>query len=131
MYFPNGILRASLRSITRRVARSRAGLFPLRAFPITGIYRVRASGGGPKRMEGIGDHPVALALALKRPKLAYGRSYLYDNIYRVPLPVAGYPLAQAPNGHASKPLSNTITRMSRYSPKFRFFNRRTVDACQQ
>jgi len=67
-----------------------------------GIYRVRASGGEPKRMEGIGDHPVALALALKGQKLAYGRSYLHDNIYRVQLPVAG-----SPTGAATGFLSST------------------------
>ena len=60
---------------------------------LRGIYRVRASGGAPKRVEGIGgDYAMELALAPKGQKLAYSRSFQDVNIYRVRLPAGGSPM---------------------------------------
>lgn len=60
---------------------------------LNAIYRVRASGGAPQRVEGIGgDYAVDLALAPKGHRLAYSRSFQDVNIYRVALPTGTGPL---------------------------------------
>jgi Tol biopolymer transport system component len=52
------------------------------------LYRVRASGGTPARMEGIGDYAVALTIAPKGHALVYSRAFRDYNIWRMPLPAA-------------------------------------------
>jgi Tol biopolymer transport system component len=60
------------------------------ATSLLGIYRVRFSGGRPKRIEGIGgDYPTMLAIAPKGHRLAYSRAVRDYNIYRVPLATSG------------------------------------------
>jgi Tol biopolymer transport system component len=76
------------------------------------IYRVRASGGGPARVEGIGDYAVTLALAPRGHGLVYSRSFQDYNIWRMPLPAGGNSA-----GGAGKFLSSTRFEASpTYSP---------------
>ena len=57
---------------------------------LMGIYRVRASGGSPVRLEGIGgDYATGLAIAPKGHRLVDSRAYRDYNIWRMPLPDAG------------------------------------------
>lgn len=80
---------------------------------LLGIYRVRASGGSPVRMEGIGgDYPVSLAISSKGHRLVYGRSQRDYNIWRMPLASDGT-FAGAP----AKFISSTRYEVSpAYSP---------------
>jgi Tol biopolymer transport system component len=80
---------------------------------LNGIYRVRASGGPPRRVEGInGDYAQLLAVAPRGQRLAYSRSYRDNNIYRMPLPGSG-----GPAGAPVKFLSSTRFEESpAYSP---------------
>ena len=66
------------------------------------VYRVRASGGAPARVEGIGDYAVDLAIAPKGHRLVYSRSFQDYNIWRMPLPAGGNSA-----GSAGKFLSST------------------------
>ena len=76
------------------------------------VYRVRASGGAPARVEGIGDYAVALAIAPKGHRLVYSRSFQDYNIWRMPLPAGGNSA-----GVARKFLSSTRFEASpAYSP---------------
>jgi len=50
------------------------------------VYRVRASGGPPERVEGMGDYALGLAIAPKGHRLVYSRSFRDYNIWRMPLP---------------------------------------------
>lgn len=57
---------------------------------LLGIYRVRVTGGYPKRVEGIGgDYAQFLAIAPRAHRLVYSRSYADHNIYRMSLPSSG------------------------------------------
>ncbi len=80
------------------------------------VYRVRASGGAPARVEGIGDYAVALAIAPKGHRLVYSRSFQDYNIWRMPLP--GVPSGPGNSaGGAGKFLSSTRFEASpAYSP---------------
>ena len=84
------------------------------------VYRVRASGGAPARVEGIGDYAVALAIAPKGHRLVYSRSFQDYNIWRMPLPGAPSGAPSGPGnsaGGAGKFLSSTRFEASpAYSP---------------
>jgi len=57
---------------------------------LLGIYRVRASGGAPRRVQvNSGDFASSLALAPKGRRLVFGRAFRDYNMYRLPLPVPG------------------------------------------
>ena len=58
-----------------------------------GIYRVRASGGEPVRIAGIGNDVALLSLSRNGKRLAYSRSIRDYNIYRMAIPGAGTPAA--------------------------------------
>jgi Tol biopolymer transport system component len=53
------------------------------------VYRVRASGGAPARVEAMGDYTQGLAIAPKGHRLVYSRSFRDYNIWRMPLPTGG------------------------------------------
>ena len=55
------------------------------------IYRVRASGGTPVRLEGIGDYAADLAIAPKGHRLVYSRTFRDYNLWRMPLDGSGTP----------------------------------------
>jgi len=80
------------------------------------MYRVRASGGQPARVEGIGDYATALAIAPKGHRLVYSRAFRDYNIWRMPLPGA----RSGPGSSAGAPgkfLSSTRYETSpTYSP---------------
>jgi Tol biopolymer transport system component len=77
------------------------------------IYRVRASGGSPARMIGIGENPRDLAIAPKGHRLVYSRALRDYNIWRVGLPAGSSFHA----GTASKILASTRLEDSpAYSP---------------
>lgn len=76
------------------------------------MYRLRASGGQPARVEGIGDYAVSLAIAPKGHRLVYSRSFRDYNIWRMPLAADGKSA-----GGAGKVLSSTRFEASpAYSP---------------
>ncbi|MEO8594745.1 MAG: protein kinase [Candidatus Solibacter sp.] len=76
------------------------------------IYRVAASGGPPKRVEGIGEHAARVAIAPKANRLVYARQYADYNIYRMELPANGKPA-----GAPEKFLSSTRREATpSYSP---------------
>jgi Tol biopolymer transport system component len=76
------------------------------------IYRVAVSGGPPKRVEGIGEQAVRLAIAAKANRLVYARAYSDYNIYRMELPANGKPA-----GAPEKFLSSTRREATpSYSP---------------
>jgi Tol biopolymer transport system component len=76
------------------------------------MYRVRASGGVPARVEGFGDYPRTLTTAAKVHRLIYSRSLRDYNIWRIPLEASGNPA-----GVPSKLLASTRDETSpAYSP---------------
>src|SRR5262249_9121597 len=58
---------------------------------LLGVYRVRASGGAPRRAEirGGGENVASLAIAARGHRLAYGRAFRDYNTYRMRLPDGG------------------------------------------
>jgi eukaryotic-like serine/threonine-protein kinase len=54
-----------------------------------GLYRVRAAGGEPRRLEGIGDYVTSLAISPKGHRLVYGRQFVDFNLWRMPLTPGG------------------------------------------
>jgi Tol biopolymer transport system component len=69
---------------------------------LRGVYRVRASGGTPVQLNGLGDYVTTLAIALRGRRLVYARSLRDYNIYRMALPDGGRPA-----GTPTKFLSST------------------------
>jgi Tol biopolymer transport system component/tRNA A-37 threonylcarbamoyl transferase component Bud32 len=77
-----------------------------------GMYRVRASGGEPVRIGGIGNGVQNLSLSRNGKRLAYSRILRDYNIYRMEIPGAG-----APAGNASRFIASTREEVSpAYSP---------------
>jgi Tol biopolymer transport system component/tRNA A-37 threonylcarbamoyl transferase component Bud32 len=62
---------------------------------LLGMYRVRASGGAPSRMEGIGDYARDVAVASRGHRLVYSRSLQDYNLWRMPLRAVGATAGQA------------------------------------
>jgi Tol biopolymer transport system component/tRNA A-37 threonylcarbamoyl transferase component Bud32 len=82
--------------------------------PFSGLamYRVRASGGVPARIEGIGENVQDIATASKGRRLVYSRSLRDYNIWQMALPAGG-----APAGQTEKILASTRYEASgSYSP---------------
>jgi dipeptidyl aminopeptidase/acylaminoacyl peptidase len=84
---------------------------------------VRASGGAPTPIEGIGDHAAALAIASQGKRLVYGRSIIDINMWRMPLPAGG-----GSAGPPTKLLSSTRIEFpgaySRDGKRISFFSNR-------
>ena len=60
---------------------------------MTRIYRVRASGGSPTQLTGIGEYVRDIGIAANGRRLIFSRSFRDYNIWRMAMPAAGNPSA--------------------------------------